>query len=70
MEYDRAARIARELAEALAYAHEQGIVHRDVKPQNIMLDEQDHIHLMDFGLAARHDESAKLTNDGAVEDLS
>ena len=66
MEYDRAARIARELAEALAYAHEQGIVHRDVKPHNIMLDEQDHAHLMDFGLAARADEAAKLTNDGAI----
>jgi predicted Ser/Thr protein kinase len=66
MEYDRAARIARELAEALAYAHEQGIVHRDVKPHNIMLDEQDHAHLMDFGLASRADEAAKLTNDGAI----
>ena len=60
------ARLARELAEALAYAHEQGIVHRDVKSQNIMLDTHDRVHLMDFGLASRQDEVARLTNDGAV----
>jgi serine/threonine protein kinase len=66
LDFQRAARLTRELAEALAYAHSQGIVHRDVKPANIMLDAQDQVHLMDFGLAARQDEEAKLTNDGAV----
>ncbi len=65
-DFPRAARLARELADALAYAHDQGIVHRDVKPQNIMLDAHDRVHLMDFGLASRQDEAAKLTNDGAV----
>jgi serine/threonine protein kinase len=66
MEFGRAARIVRELAEALAYAHEQGVVHRDVKPANILLDGKDRPMLADFGLAARAGTAEKLTNDGAV----
>jgi tetratricopeptide (TPR) repeat protein len=49
----RVAQIVRQLAEALAYAHGEGIVHRDVKPANVMLDERGQPLLMDFGLAAR-----------------
>lgn len=60
------AEIVRELAEALAYAHEMGIVHRDVKPANIMLDGKGKAHLMDFGLAHRQDIEQKLTQEGAV----
>lgn len=62
----RAAQIVQALAEALAYAHELGIVHRDIKPANVMLDLADQPHLMDFGLAARLDSTEKLTQDGAV----
>jgi WD40 repeat protein/serine/threonine protein kinase len=51
----RSAEIVRALAEALAYAHEQGIVHRDVKPANVMLDTADQPHLIDFGLARREE---------------
>jgi WD40 repeat protein len=65
-EFRQVATWARELAEALAYAHEQGIVHRDVKPANCMVDEDDHLHLMDFGLAYRQEEESRLTNDGTV----
>jgi WD40 repeat protein/tRNA A-37 threonylcarbamoyl transferase component Bud32 len=61
-----AAQIVRELAEALNYAHELGIVHRDVKPANVMVDEQGKSHLMDFGLAHRQDVTTKLTRAGAV----
>jgi serine/threonine protein kinase len=57
--------VVRDLAEALAYAHGLGIVHRDVKPANIMLDERAQPHLMDFGLAHRHD-AAQLTHEGAI----
>jgi WD40 repeat protein len=62
----RAAQIVHDLAEALAYAHDQGIVHRDVKPANVMLDGDDRPHLMDFGLAARLESTEKLTHEGAV----
>ncbi|HEY1579584.1 MAG TPA: serine/threonine-protein kinase [Terracidiphilus sp.] len=48
---DRAIRIAIEVLEGLEYIHEQGIVHRDLKPENIMVDENDDIKLIDFGIA-------------------
>ena len=46
-----AVEIARQVAEGLAYAHERGVVHRDVKPGNIMLNAQGQPKIMDFGLA-------------------
>jgi serine/threonine protein kinase len=62
----RAARIVRDLAEALAYAHAKGIVHRDVKPTNVMVDAGGNVHLMDFGLARFHDAASKLTRHGDI----
>jgi eukaryotic-like serine/threonine-protein kinase len=52
---NRAAEIVAELAEALAYAHTQGVIHRDVKPANVRLDNQGAVYLMDFGIAYRPD---------------
>ena len=48
---DRAIRIICETLDALDYIHEQGVVHRDLKPENIMVDENDDIKLIDFGIA-------------------
>ncbi len=61
----RAAEIGFKLASALGYAHGEKIVHRDVKPANIMLNAKSDPLLMDFGLAARPDD-AKLSQDGSA----
>jgi tetratricopeptide (TPR) repeat protein/tRNA A-37 threonylcarbamoyl transferase component Bud32 len=57
--------IVRKVAEALAYAHKSGVIHRDIKPANVMLREDGEPMVMDFGLAARADES-RITQDGQV----
>lgn len=62
----RAAEIVQKLALALAYAHAQKVVHRDVKPANIMLDAEDLPYLTDFGLARRQDELIRLTHEGSL----
>ncbi|MGD9632123.1 MAG: WD40 repeat domain-containing serine/threonine protein kinase [Pirellulales bacterium] len=54
------------LADALHYAHEMGVVHRDVKPANIMLDASGKPRLMDFGMARRTSVDATMTIDGQL----
>src|SRR5262245_56828998 len=65
LEFAAAAALANELAEALAYAHEHGVIHRDIKPSNIMLDLRGRRHLMDFGLAKQEASDAE-TSDGRL----
>lgn len=51
LESETVRKYAREIAEALSAAHHENIIHRDIKPENIMVDKNDRIKVMDFGLA-------------------
>ncbi|MFN8595199.1 MAG: protein kinase [Anaerolineae bacterium] len=64
MEPREAGRILRQIAEALAHAHQQGVIHRDVKPSNILLQDGQWVQLMDFGLAKIVQSQTHLTASG------
>jgi eukaryotic-like serine/threonine-protein kinase len=55
MPVDRALKIVLGICDALDYMHKHGVVHRDLKPENIMVDGDDRIKLIDFGIAMKED---------------
>jgi serine/threonine-protein kinase len=62
----RALEIALAVADGLAYAHEHGVVHRDVKPQNVLLSRDGETKVTDFGIARSLDAESGLTLTGTV----
>ena len=54
---DHALAITAHVCDALAYAHKRGVIHRDIKPANILIDDDGHVKVADFGLAKMHDPS-------------
>jgi serine/threonine protein kinase len=62
----RALRIAIQIAEGLDLAHKNGILHRDIKPDNLWISPTDDVKLIDFGLARTLEEATPITHEGTV----
>lgn len=65
-DFRQSAELLAHVADALDYAHDQGVIHRDVKPSNIVIDSAGRPYVMDFGLAKRETGDVTMTPDGEV----
>lgn len=63
------ARLGADVADALQHAHHQGVLHRDIKPGNLILDQDGHVWVADFGLAKVHDSQSLTTRGNLVGTL-
>ncbi len=58
-------RVIEQVCQAIAHSHEQGVIHRDLKPQNVLVDREGDAHVLDFGLAKLLDSEEGLTHTGS-----
>lgn len=65
LDVTRALRLLTEACEGVAHAHRMGVLHRDIKPENLFVAADDHLRIMDFGLA-KHTATPQVTNPRAV----
>ena len=63
---DQVAKLTDQISEGLGHAHRKGIIHRDFKPSNILLDENGNAYLADFGIAKVSESTAQLTGSGII----
>ena len=66
LDADDARRILRAMCGALAFAHDKGVVHRDIKPQNVLVDSIGNVVIVDFGIARNNDGARRLTETGML----